>query len=177
MDEQADRSRSRSRSEIMKVLRVLNHMEFEAEIDSDIGDILKTGNIVAMVTSVHQEEPEYIRYMGDLEKEEVKNYMPDIFQPQRVARCLSLCTVDLGDIKSTPRVGDTVETVADEEIRDIHYQDELKIPYLIPLLQKTDISTVRALILKLMDLIPEEKDLLEIILSEIEYSRMRGAEL
>ncbi|MFO7966204.1 MAG: hypothetical protein R6U44_01215 [Archaeoglobaceae archaeon] len=177
MDEQAGRSRSRSRSEIMKVLRVLNHMEFEAEIDSDVGDILKTGDIVTMVTSIRQEEPDYIRYMGDMEKEEVKNYMPDIFQPQRVGRCLSLCTVDLEDIKSTPRVGDKLETVTDEEIRDIHYQDEFRIPYLIPLLQKTDISTVRALILKLIELVPEEKDLLEIILSEIEYSRMRGAEL
>lgn len=161
----------------MKVLRVLNHMEFEAEMDSDVGDMLKSGDIVAMVTSVHQEEPEYIRYMSDLEKEEIKNYMPDIFQPHRKARCLCLCTLNLEDVKSTPRVGDAVEQVDDEEIREIHYQDELRIPYIIPLLQKTDISTVRALVLKLMELIPEEKDLLEIILSEIEYSRMRGAEL
>lgn len=161
----------------MKVLRVLSHTEFEAETDSDVGDILKTGDIVAMITSIRQEEPEYIRYMGEMEKEEIKNYMPDIFYPQRVARCLSLCTLSLGDVKSTPRVGDKVEVVDDHELREIHYQDELQIPYLIPLLQKTDISTVRTLIIKLMDLIPEEKDLLEIILSEIEYSRMRGAEL
>jgi hypothetical protein len=70
-----------------------------------------------------------------------------------------------------------VEKVGDEEIRQIHYDGELRIPYLIPVLQKTDISTVKALILKLIELIPEESDLLEIILSEIEYSRMRGVEL
>jgi DNA polymerase III delta prime subunit len=161
----------------MKVLRVLNHMEFEAEIDADVGDMVKAGNIIAIITSIHQEEPDYVRYMGELEKEEMRKYLPDILKARRIARCLSLCTADLGEVRSTPRVGDEVIKVNDDEIRRIHYNGELKIPYLIPILQKADISTVRALILKLMELIPEERDLLEIILSEIEYSRMRGVEL
>jgi hypothetical protein len=161
----------------MKVLRVLSHNEFEVEIDSSVGDIVKIGNIIAIVTSIHQEEPDYVRYMGELEKEEIKKYLPDIFKARRVVRCLSLCTSDLKDVRQAPKIGDKVEKVGDEEIRQIHYDGELRIPYLIPVLQKTDISTVKALILKLIELIPEESDLLEIILSEIEYSRMRGVEL
>ncbi|HID43224.1 MAG TPA: hypothetical protein EYP30_05510 [Archaeoglobaceae archaeon] len=161
----------------MTVLRVLNHMEFEAEIDTDVGDIVKTGDVIALVTSIREEEPEYIRYMSDLEREEIRKYLPDIFRAKRVVRCVSLCTSDLKDVRKAPKVGDKVEKLEDDEIRKIHYDGELRIPYLIPLLNKTDISTVRSLILKIMELIPEERDLLEIILSEIEYNRMRGVEL
>jgi DNA-directed RNA polymerase subunit F len=161
----------------MTVLRVLNHIEFEAEIDTDIGDIVRTGDIIALVTSIREEEPDYVRYMSDLEREEIRKYLPDIFRARRVVRCISLCTSDLKDVRRAPKVGDRVEKLDDEEIRKLHYDGEFRIPYLIPLMHKTDISTVRTLVMKIMELIPEERDLLEIILSEIEYNRMRGVEL
>jgi hypothetical protein len=115
--------------------------------------------------------------MGNLEKEEVKKFLPDVFKARRIAKCLLLCTENLEDVTKIPKVGDKVEKVEDEELRQIHYNGEFKIPYLIPLLEKVEIPIIRALILKIMEIIPEEKDLLEIILAEIEYSRMRGVEL
>jgi len=169
----------------MRVTKVLNHLEFEAEgtYDDDffVGDIIKAGNTAAIITSLSQEEPDYVRYMGELEKEEIERNMPDIVNPRKIAKCLSLCTMKRDEVKKTPRLGDKIEKLDDSTIRELHYDGELHIPYLIPILRKKDndisITITRGLVLKLIELIPEEKELLNVILSEIEYNRIKGVEL
>ncbi|RLI74592.1 hypothetical protein DRO97_05645, partial [Archaeoglobales archaeon] len=85
---------------------------------------------------------------------------------------------NLGDVVSLPEVGAKVDRIENENLRNLHLKDGgLKIPYLIKLLKTSNIEVARRLVLRLMDLIPEERDLLEIILAEIEYNRMRGIEL
>jgi len=162
-----------------KVVRVINHSEFEAEMDAEVGDVVKAGDIVAIVASIYQEEPDYVKYLNELEKEEIRMFMPDISEGKKIAKCISLCRMDLQEPRNTPKIGDIVEKVDDNFLRQMHYVNgEIRIPYLIPLLNKcNDVGIVRSLVLRLMDLIPEEKELLEIILAEIEYSRMRGVEL
>lgn len=169
----------------MRIMKVLNHLEFEAVGNNDddffVGDFIKAGDTVAIIASLSQEEPDYIRYMGELEKEEIEKNMPDIVNPRKIAKCLSLCTMRKEEVRKTPRLGDKLEKLGDTTIRELHYDGELHIPYLIPILRKKDndisITIIRALILKLIELIPEEKDLLNVILSEIEYSRIKGVEL
>lgn len=164
-----------------RVIRVISHSEFEAEVgDVSVGDIVLCGDILAIVASVYQEEPEYAKYLGELDREEIRRFMPDISEGKKVARCIALCKMDLGEPRTAPKIGDELKPVSDEMLRSIHYSNgEFRIPYLIPLMERCrrDISLIRSLLMRLMDVIPEERDLLEIILAEIEYNRMKGVEL
>ncbi len=164
-----------------RVIRVISHSEFEAEVkDVSVGDLVLCGDILAIVASIHQEESEYAKYLGEMDREEIRRFMPDISEGRKVARCICLCKVNLEEPRTGPKIGEILTPVNDEKLRRIHFQDgEFKIPYLIQLMErcKRDYSLVRSLILRLMDVIPEERELLEIILAEIEYNRMRGVEL
>ena len=164
-----------------RVIRVIDHGEFEAEVeDVSVGDVVLCGDLIAIVASIHQEEPEYAKYLSDLDREEIKSFIPDVSEGRKIARCISLCRIDLEEPKSAPKIGEELRIVSDEELRKVHYSNgEFRIPYLIPLLDRCrkDLSLVRSLLLRLMDVVPEERELLEIILAEIEYSRMREMQL
>ncbi len=164
-----------------RVVRVISHSEFEAEVDEiSVGDLVICGDLLAIVSSVYQEEPEYAKYLGELDREDIRMFMPDISEGKKIARCLTLCRLDLSEPRTAPRIGEELKPVSDETLRSIHYSNgEFRIPYLIPLLDRCrkDMSLVRSLLMRLMDVIPEERELLEIILAEIEYSMMRGVEL
>ncbi|HIP58658.1 MAG TPA: hypothetical protein EYH00_05085 [Archaeoglobus profundus] len=164
-----------------KVIRVLNYSEFEAEVEEvSVGDIVICGDILAMIVSIYQEEPEYTKYLGELDREELRSFIPDISEGKKIARCLSLCKINLEEPRTAPRIGDELKIVDDKFLREIHYANgELKIPYLITLLEKCkkDLNLIRSLLMRLMKIIPEEKELLEIILEGIEYTRMKGVEL
>ncbi|AEA46705.1 hypothetical protein [Archaeoglobus veneficus] len=174
MDEQGEKGGIKGR-----VVRVLSHAEFEAELDAEAGDVVRAGDIIAVVTSIHQEEPDYVKYLSDLEKEEIKKFLPDVAEGKKIAKCVVLCRADLSEARKSPKIGENVEKVDDIFLRELHFSSgEFRIPYLIPLLQKCkDVSIARSLLYRLMELIPEEKELLKIILAEIEYSMMRGVEL
>ncbi len=165
--------------EIGRVVRVISHNEFEAEMEVEAGDVVRVGELIAVVTSIYQEEPEYIKYLGNLEKEEMRTFLPDITEGKKIARCVVVCMNDLSEAKKSPRIGDEVVKVDDVFLRNLHFSgDEFRIPYLIPLLQKCkDVSIARILLSRLMEVIPEEKELISVILAEIEYSIMRGVEL
>ena len=175
MDEQAEVA---GVAGVGRVLRVLSHSEFEAELDADAGDIVKVGDIIAIVTSIHQEEPEYVKYLSDLEREEIRKFLPDVAEGKKIAKCVVLCREDLSEARKSPRIGEDVVKVNDTFLRELHFANgEFRIPYLIPLLQKCkDISIARSLLSRLMELIPEEKELLDIIMAEIEYSMMKNVE-
>ncbi len=164
-----------------RVIRVISHSEFEVEVEEiSIGDLILCGDILAIVSSIHQEEPEYAKYLGELDREEIRKFMPDISEGKKVARCICLCRIDLNDIRSTPKIGEEIEIVSDELLRRIHYSNgEFRIPYLISFIErcKKDVDLIRLLLNRLMNVIPEERDLIEIILAEIEYTRMKGVEL
>jgi hypothetical protein len=161
-----------------RVVRVLSHSEFEAEIDTEVGEVVKAGDVIAIVISVYQEEIEYLKYLGELEKEEILRFLPDVSEGKKVAKCISLCRADLEEPRKAPKIGDVVEKIEDEALKQMHYTNgEFRAPYLVSLLGRCDISIVKSFILRLMDLVPEERELLEIILAEIEYNRMRSVEL
>jgi len=161
----------------MKIVKIISQDEFEVEGEFVLGDLIRSEDVLAVVISIYQEASEYSDYLGRLEVAEIKEFLPDLVEGRRVAKCLALSTVHLEDVFTLPRVGAEVSVVSKEELRDIHLKDgKLKIPYLVKLL-RSNIDVARRLILKLIEAIPEEKDLLEIILAEIEYNRMRGVEL
>lgn len=162
----------------MKVLKILSHDEFEVEGNLAVGDVICCGEILAIVTSIYQEESEYSDYMDRMDVEEIKKFLPDLIEGKRIARCLALCTTSFDDVINLPEVGSRINKLGSEELREMHLKNgELKIPYLIKLLKTSNIDVAKRLVLKLINLIPEERDLLEIILAEIEYNRMRGIEL
>jgi len=165
--------------EIGKVVRVLSHSEFEAEVEVEAGDVVRVGDLVAIVVSVYQEEPEYVKYLSNLEKEEMEMFMPDITEAKKIARCVVLCRDDLSETTKSPRIGDRVVRVDDIFLRNLHFSGgEFRIPYLISLLNKCkDTSIARTLLSRLIEVIPEERELMSIILAEIEYSMMKGIEL
>ncbi len=165
-----------------RVVRVLNHCEFEAEVNEEVsvGDIVLCGDLMAIVASIHQEESEYVKYLGDVDRETISKFIPDIADDRRVARCIILCRTNLEEPRRTPKIGEELVPVDDDRLRRIHTANgEFRIPYLIPLMERCrkDLSLVRSLLIRLMNVIPEERELLEIILAEVEYSRMREMQL
>ena len=137
------------------------------------------GDLVAIVSSVYEEEPEYLKYVERISREDLAKFAPDLASGRKVTRCIVLCKLNLDEVRKPPRIGESVRIMDDFEIRNMHFaRGEFMIPYLIPLIRKTkNVELVRSVITKLMKLIPEELDLLEILLSEIEYSRMRGVSI
>ncbi len=167
-----------SKDDTMKIVKILSHDEFEVEGDLAVGDVVNCKGIMAIVVSIHQEGSEYSDYMHRMETEDIKKFLPDLVEGRRIAKCLALCTTNLDDAFTLPEIGTEVEKIDKDNLRNIHLKNgELRIPYLVKLLKRSNIDVARNLVLKLIEVIPEEKDLLEIILAEIEYKRMKGLEL
>jgi len=152
----------------------MSHEEFEVEGELSVGDVIKAGEAFAIVLTHYHEESEFIRYAGQIEREKVEKFMPDLISGRRVARCMILRS------DTAPRPGDEVRHVDDETLKKMHYMDgEFSMPYLIPLMKKCkdNLWVLRDYIKRLMEIVPEERDVLEIILAEIEYGMLRGVEI
>ncbi len=161
----------------MKILRIIAPREFEIEGDLKIGDFVECGNIIGIISHVYQEEPEIVKYIGGLDKEEIGRFLPDLSEAKTLSRCYSLCTKDLTEPLNSPRIGERVRILNDDEIRRLHMRkDGIAIPYL-PFLISKNVDLAKRVVKRLISLFPEEKDVLEIILLEIEYNKLRRVEI
>ncbi|AIY90632.1 hypothetical protein [Geoglobus acetivorans] len=160
----------------MRVCKVISRREFEAEGEIDIGVFAKTGNLLSISSEVRQEEDELGKYLSDEDIERLRNFLPDLEQPRTYTRFTVLMDVN-GGLTGVPKVGEEIEVLNDEDIRKAHtISGEFRMPYL-PYLMKKDVELAKIVILKLFRLFPEERDILEMILAEIEYSVMREVDL
>jgi|Deesub1362A_J573_1020465.scaffolds.fasta_scaffold07305_3 hypothetical protein len=156
----------------MRIVKLLSDEEFEVAGNLKIGDVVKAGKSVAMVISLHHEEPELSKYLG-IEAERLGDFLPDISVGERIARCFILHCVE------HPKPGEEVELVGEEELKRIHLSSGgFSIPYLISLMKKCRdrLWIVRNHLEKLTSIIPEERELIEILKAEIEYRMLRDME-
>ena len=161
----------------MRVLRVNSLREFEVDGEIEIGSFISADNIIGISASIYQEEEEITKYLSKQDLETIKSFMPDLSEPKFVTRCYALMNSNFENPKSLPRIGSEVKLLDDEEIRELHIKDnELYIPYL-PFLIKRDIELSKSVILKLINLFPEHRDLLEIIFAEIEFRLMEEVDV
>jgi len=161
----------------MKILRIIAPREFEIEGDLKIGDFVECGDIIGIISYVYQEEPEILKYIGGLDKEEIGKFLPDISEARTLSRCYSLCTKELNEPLNSPKIGEKVRILNDDEIRKLHIRDgNIAIPYL-PFLISKNVDLAKRVVKKLISLFPEEKDVLEIILLEIEYNKLKRVEI
>ncbi len=153
----------------MQVIRVMDRV-FEVDGKLRVGEIVKAGDCLAVVVSVSGEEPEYVKYAGELSRDEVEAYMPDIVENRVVSKCYVLRGV--GE-SFAPDVGDTVSSASDEDIRKYHTRgDEFRIPYFYQLL-KIDIDIAKSVLLRLKKVF-ENEEIIDVLLREIDYMLMYG---
>lgn len=160
----------------MRVVRVLSKREFEAEGELDLGVFVRAGDVIAVSSDIRQEENEIVSYLGEEDIERLRSFLPDLEESRILTRFIVLMDLK-GGLTKTPKVGDEIALLSDEEVKKAHMIDgSLKIPYM-PYLIRKDLDVARAVLLKLIDLFPEEKDVLEMILAEADYAVMRGVDL
>ncbi|MBO8182270.1 MAG: hypothetical protein H0Z28_05685 [Archaeoglobus sp.] len=157
----------------MKILRLLSDEEFEVEGDLRIGDVLKAANTLAIVISISHDESEIGRYLG-IETEKLVDFLPDLSEGRRVARCFIL------HCNEHPKPGEEVEIADDDELRGIHLASgEFSVPYLVSMMKKCRerLWVVRDYLERLANAIPEEKDVIGILKAEVEYRMLKDMEV
>ncbi len=158
----------------MQVVRVIDRV-FEVDGKLKVGEVVKAGDCLAVVVSVSGEEPEYVKYAGELSREEVEAFMPDVVERKVVSKCYVLR--GMGESFS-PDVGDEVREASDEEIREFHTRNgEFRIPYFYQLL-KIDIDVAKSVLLRLKKVFEGDdvanREIIDILLREIDYMLMHG---
>ncbi len=157
----------------MKILRLISDDELEVEGELKVGDVIKTAESLAIVLSLYHEDSEISKYLG-VEAEKIREFMPDLTDGKRIARCFVL------HCKNLPKPGEEVEVADDEELRRIHLiGGEFSVPYLIALMKKCKdrLWVVRDYLNRLMRAIPEERGVIEIIKAEVEYRMLKSMEM
>jgi len=165
----------------MKVVAVKGLREFDVD-DSEgrleIGDFVRCGNLIGLVRGFRIEEPEFVSYLSKYDVEEIKKFMPDVVEVKKIAECIALCDTKLSEPLRTPEIGDEVEVLGDEEVRSLHMQGNgFSVPYLLQLVDRAEIAVIRRLLERLTRVIPEEKELLDILMCEVEYAIMKKMQL
>jgi|Deesub1362B_J571_1020462.scaffolds.fasta_scaffold00047_114 hypothetical protein len=166
----------------MKVVAVKGFREFDVEGELQIGDFIRCGDLIGLVKGLRIEEPEFVSYLSKYDVDEIKRFMPDVVEVKKIAECITLCDLKLSDPVRTPEIGDDVVVLSDDEIRSLHMQsgqsgNGFSIPYLLQLVDRADISVIKRLLERLMRIIPEEKELLDILMCEVEYAIMKKMQL
>ncbi len=165
----------------MKVVAVRGLREFDVD-DSEgrleVGDFIRCGNLIGLVKGLRIEEPEFVSYLSKYDVEEIKKFMPDVVEVKRIAECVTLCDAELSEPVRTPEIGADVEVLSDEEVRSLHMQENgFSVPYLLQLVDRAEIAVIRRLLERLVRVIPEEKELLDILMCEVEYAIMKRIQL
>ncbi len=149
----------------MRVVRVMDKV-FEVEGNLKVGEIVKAGECFAVVVSVSEEEPEYMKYAGELNREEIEAYMPDVVEKTVISKCFVLR--GMGE-NTSPKVGDEVREVSDEELREFHLRNgEFRMPYFYNLLKSCDIEIAKSVLLRLKRIFDKE-EIINILLREVDY--------
>lgn len=165
----------------MKVVAVKGLREFDVD-DSEgkleIGDFIRCGNIIGLVKGLRIDEPEFVSYLSKYDVEEIRKFMPDVVEMKKIAECIALCDTKLSEPVRTPEIGADVEVLSDEEVRDLHMQENgFSVPYLLQLVDRAEITVIKRLLERLARLIPEEKELLDILMCEVEYAIMKKMQM
>ncbi len=161
----------------MKVVRVNSRREFEVEGEVEIGTFVRVGNLIAVSAEVFQQEDEISKYLSKGDVEKLRAFLPDLGEPKFVTRFLVLMDVNSRPPRTMPRIGDEVVVMDWEEVAEVHTPDgELSIPYL-PYLIRKDRDLARFVVEQLLEMLPEHRELLDIVLAEIEYSLLREVDL
>ncbi len=152
----------------MRVVKVFDRF-FEVNGNLKVGEIVKAGDCLGVVVSVVGEEPEYAKYIGELSRDEIKAYMPDILERTVVSRCYIL--KGMGENVS-PEVGEEVCLVSDEDLKKFHTKDgEFRMPYFYNLLKTCDIDITKKILLRLKKVF-ENEEIIDILIKEVEYMMM-----
>ncbi len=161
----------------MRVVRVSSAREFEAEGEIEIGTFVKVGNVISISSEVYQQEDEISRYLGKADVEKLRKFMPDLSEPKTFTKFYVLMNAEGSEPVRMVKIGDEVEVMSRDEIVRIHVQNgEIRVPYL-PFLMRKDRDLAKTAVSRLMDLIPDHRDLFEMILIEIEYSLLREVDV
>ncbi len=161
----------------MRIVKVNSTREFEAEGEVEIGTFVKAGNIVSISSEIYQQEDEISKYLGKADMERIRKFMPDLSKPKTITRFYTLMDSEGKDPLGMVRIGDEVEMMSDREIIEAHMFDgEIRLPYL-PFLIRRDRELARNAVRKLMSIIPDHRDLFEMIIIEIEYSLLREVDI
>ena len=161
----------------MKVIKVNSLREFEVDGEISVGSFVLTDNIIGVSTTIYHQEEELTKYLSKGDMDMLRSFLPDISEPKYITRCYALMDTKLENPKNLPKIGSDVEILDDDSIKKIHIKNgELYIPYL-PFLIKKDIDVSRRVVTKLIELFPEYRDVLEIILAEIEFRLIEEVDL
>lgn len=161
----------------MRVVRVNSRREFEVEGEVEIGTFVRVRNLVAVSAEVFQQEDEISKYLSKGDVERLKEFLPDLGEPKFVTRFIVLMDVNSKPPRTMPRIGDEVAVMDGGEISHVHTAGgELSIPYL-PYLIRRDRELAKAVVERLLELLPDHRDVLDIVLAEIEYSLLREVDL
>ena len=157
----------------MRVVRVNSIREFEAEGEMEIGTFVKVGSVISISCGVYQQEDEISRYLGKADVEKIRKFMPDLAEPKTFTKFYALMDTGAVEPVKMVRIGEEVKLMDEEEIVKSHtVNGEIRLPYL-PFLMKRDRDLARSAVRRLMNMIPSQKDIFEMILVEIEYSLLR----
>ncbi len=161
----------------MRVVRVNSVREFEAEGEMEIGTFVRVGDVISISSQVYQQEDEISKYLGKADVEKIRKFMPDLNEPKTYTKFYVLMSNDGSEPLRMVRIGDEIRVMDHDEIVEIHTSNnEIRIPYL-PFLIKRDRDLARNAVRRLMDLIPDQRDIFEMILVEIEYSLLREVDI
>ncbi len=153
-----------------RVIRVTNNY-FDVDCGLKVGELVKAGECLAVVVSVSGEEPEYLKYAGELNREEIEKFMPDVAEKSVVSRCYVLR--GMGENLS-PEVGDEVSPATDEFIKEYHLRSgNFRIPYFYQMLKACDIEITKQVMLRLKKVF-ESKEIINVLLREIDYMIMHN---
>ncbi len=161
----------------MKVIRVNSRREFEVEGEVEIGTFVRVGNLVAVSAEIFQQEDEISKYLSKGDVERLRSFLPDLGEPEFVTKFIVLMDTSSKPPRMMPRIGDDVAVMSNEEIARVHTAGgELSVPYL-PYLIRRDRELAKSVVEKLAALLPDYRDVLDIVLAEIEYSLLREVDL
>ncbi len=161
----------------MRVVKVDSVREFEAEGEMEIGTFVRVGDIISLSSHVYQQEDEISRYLGKADIERIKEFMPDLTEAKTYTKFYALMSIDGSDPLRMVRIGEEIQVMDNDEIAEIHTLDnQIRIPYLTFLIKK-DRDLARNVVRRLMSIVPDQKDILEMILIEIEYSLLREVDI
>ncbi|AKG91698.1 hypothetical protein GAH_00977 [Geoglobus ahangari] len=161
----------------MRVVRVNSRREFEVDGEVEIGTFVRVGDLVAVSAEVFQQEDEISKYLSKGDVERIRAFLPDLAEPNVFTRFVVLMDSRSRAPRTMPKVGDEVEIMDDAGVIEAHTSSgELSVPYL-PYLMRRDRELARIVVERLSSLLPEYRDVLDIVLAEIEYSLLREVDL
>jgi len=161
----------------MRVVRVNSVREFEAEGEMELGTFVIVGDVISISSQVYQQEDEISKYLGKADAEKIRKFMPDLSEPKIYTKFYALMSSDGSEPLRMVRIGDEVRVMDRAEIIEIHTSnDGVRIPYL-PFLMRKDRELARNIVKRLIELIPDHRDIFEMILIEIEYSLLREVDI